>query len=176
LSAFRPVPAFAQKYKKGTWEERDVTPWAKETLSASVLSASYVLPVGSPSPGSIASIVDVVKLEGSASHAAVRGKKKYIYEFSLTVRWELALASSSSSSENDDGGQALRCRGEMTFPDIDGTVESGEGYDVVNYVVDGSTCPHGIGPLLDRFVRDGGLRDSLHGTIDDWVTLFRATY
>lgn len=156
-----------------------MTPWAKETLSASVLSASYVLPESSPSPGSRASIIEVVKLDGSASHAAVRGKKKYIYEFSLTVRWEMALASSSSSSsaESDEGGQHLvRCRGEMTFPDVDGTVESGEGYDVVNYVVDGSTCPPGIGPLLDRFVRDGGLRDSLHGAIDDWVTLFRATY
>ncbi|KAL3808114.1 hypothetical protein ACHAXA_001020 [Cyclostephanos tholiformis] len=155
--------------KAGTWEERDVTPWAKETLSAALLCASYVLPDGSPSPGSRASIIEVVKLDGNASYAAVRGKKKYIYEFSITVRWELALSS-------PDGGETTRCRGEMTFPDVDGTVESGEGYDVSNYSVDGTTCSPGIGPLLERFIRDGGLRDSLHGVIDDWVTLFRATY
>jgi hypothetical protein len=165
--------------KAGTWEERDVTPWARETLSASLLGASYVLPGGSPSPGAVASIVEVVGLDGNASHASVRGKKKYIYEFSISVRWELALPSSSSSSSSSgggDGNEVVRCRGEMTFPDVDGTVEPGEGYDVSNYSVDGTTCPPGIGPVLDRFVKDGGLRDELHGAIDGWVTLFRATY
>ena len=165
--------------KAGTWEERDVTPWARETLSASLLGASYVLPGGSPSPGAVASIVEVVELDGNASHASVRGKKKYIYEFSISVRWELALPSSSSSSSSSGGGdgcEVVRCRGEMTFPDVDGSVEPGEGYDVSNYSVDGTTCPPGIGPVLDRFVKDGGLRDELHGAIDGWVTLFRATY
>lgn len=157
---------------KGTWEERDVTPWAKETLSASLLCASYVLPDGSPSPGSRGSIIEVSKIDGNASHAAVRGKKKYIYEFSITVKWELELSSPVGGGETT----ITRCRGEMTFPDVDGTVESGEGYDVSNYAVDGTTCSLGIRPLLERFVRDGGLRDSLHGAIDDWVALFRATY
>ena len=55
----------------------------------------------------------------------------------------------------------------MTFPDVDGTVEPGEGYDATGYRVDGGSAP-GTGPLLDRFVRDGGLREVIHGKIDDW--------
>ncbi|KAL9184987.1 hypothetical protein ACHAXT_002764 [Thalassiosira profunda] len=151
--------------KAGTWEERDVTPWAKETLKAQLLTAEYVLPDGSPSPGAHAVVSKVTKLEGHASHAAVRGKKKYIYEFTLTLQWVLTLG--------DDHKQT--CHGEMTFPDVDGTCALGEGYDIHNFAVDGSSAA-GTGPLLDRFVRDGGLRESIHKAIDDWVEMFRATY
>lgn len=150
----------------GTWEERDVTPWAKETLSAALVTAEYILPSGSPSPGAHATISKVSKLEGNASFASVRGKKKYIYEFALTLKWVLTLG-------GDDPTQT--CTGEVTFPDIDGTIDVGEGYDILNFSVDG-TSKSGTGPLLDRFVRDGGLRESVHTAIDDWVKLFRATH
>ncbi|KAL7527962.1 hypothetical protein ACHAXR_007956, partial [Thalassiosira sp. AJA248-18] len=152
--------------KAGTWEERDVTPWAKETLTAQLLTAEYILPPGSPSPGAHATVTKVSKLDGHASYATVRGKKRYIYEFGLTIKWILTLGDDHTKT----------CHGEMTFPDVDGTVELGEGYDIVNYNVDGSSTPAGTGPLLDRFVRDGGLRESVHKVIDDWVGLFRATY
>jgi hypothetical protein len=161
--------------KAGTWEERDVTPWAKESLTMALLSCKYVLPNGSPSPGSTVTIYEIGKLDGSASYAAVRGKKRYIYEFALTIKWEFTLCK-EEDGKGVDSTQQQQCRGEMTFPDIDGTVEVGEGYDVVNYSVDGSTCVAGIGPLLERFVRDGGLRDTVHEAIDNWVKLFRATY
>jgi activator of HSP90 ATPase len=149
----------------GTWEERDVTPWAKESLTNALLSVEYILPPTSPSPGSHAVVSKVTKLDGHASYATVRGKKRYIYEFDLTIKWILTLGEDHS----------LSCHGEMTFPDIDGTIELGEGYDIVNYSVEGSSPP-GTGPLLDRFVRDGGLRDAVHTAIDDWVRLFRNTY
>ena len=45
----------------------------------------------------------------------------------------------------------------------------------MNYAVDAGS-PTGTGQLLDRFVRDVGLRDSVHSAIDNWVELFRATY
>ncbi len=50
--------------KKSTWEERDVTSWARETLIASLLRAPYVLPNESPSPGSRCSIFDIRCFEG----------------------------------------------------------------------------------------------------------------
>ncbi|KAL3760649.1 hypothetical protein ACHAWU_002159 [Discostella pseudostelligera] len=149
----------------GTWEERDVTPWAKESLTNALLAVEYILPPTSPSPGSHAVVSKVTKLDGHASYATVRGKKRYIYEFELTIKWILTLGEDHS----------LSCHGEMTFPDVDGTIELGEGYDIVNYSVEGSSPP-GTGPLLDRFVRDGGLRDAVHNAIDDWVRLFRNTY
>jgi tetratricopeptide (TPR) repeat protein len=151
--------------KAGTWEERDVSSWAQETLKAALLTAEYILPDGSPSPGARGVVSKVTKIEGHASFATVRGKKRYIYEFGVTVDWVLTLGDDHTKT----------CHGSMTFPDIDGTVEMGEGYDMTNYTVDGSS-PAGTGPLLDRFVRDGGLRDSINQVIDDWVRLFRATY
>ena len=151
--------------KAGTWEERDVTSWAKETLEAALLTSEYVLPEGSPSPGARAAVSKVSKLEGHASYATVRGKKRYIYEFQFTLDWVLTLGDDHTKT----------CHGKMTFPDVDGTVELGDGYDVVDYHVDGSS-PAGTGPLLERFVRDGGLRENIHNIIDDWVRLLRATY
>ena len=151
--------------KAGTWEERDVTSWAKETLEAALLTSEYVLPEGSPSPGARAAVSKVSKFEGHASYATVRGKKRYIYEFQFTLDWVLTLGDDHTKT----------CHGKMTFPDVDGTVELGDGYDVVDYHVDGSS-PAGTGPLLERFVRDGGLRDNIHNKIDDWVRLLRATY
>jgi len=147
----------------GTWEEKNVTTWAVSTLKAALLAAEYALPEGSPSSGALATVSKVSKLEGHASYATVRGKKRYIYEFSVGIKWTLTLG---------DGGQ---CLGEVMFPDVDGTVEPGDGYDIINWSVDPST-PAGTGPLLQRFVRDGGLRDSIHTAIDDWVKLFSATY
>ena len=130
-----------------------------------MLTAEYILPDGSPSPGAHCVVSKVSKLEGHASFATVRGKKRYIYELGITVNWVVTLG--------DDHKEA--CHGSMTFPDIDGTIELGDGYDMVDYHVEGSP-PVGTGPLLDRFVRDGGLRDSIHKVIDDWVRLFHATY
>ncbi|KAL7454886.1 hypothetical protein ACHAWC_006477 [Mediolabrus comicus] len=160
-----PVEGASAWNKAGTWEEKDVTSWAKETLEAALLTAEYILPHGSPSPGAHAVVSKVSKFDGHASFATVRGKKRYIYEFGFTLDWVLTLG--------DDHKQS--CNGKMTFPDVDGTVELGDGYDIVDYHVDGSSSA-GTGPLLDRFVRDGGLRDNIHKAIDDWVRLFRATY
>ena len=150
--------------KAGTWEERDVSSWAEDTLKAALLTVEYILPDGSPAPGARGAVTKVSKIDGHASFATVRGKKRYIYEYGVTVDWILTL---------DD--HTKTCHGQMTFPDIDGSVEMGEGYEMTSYSVDGSSAP-GTGPLLDRFVRDGGLRDSINKVIDDWVRLFRATY
>jgi hypothetical protein len=64
----------------------------------------------------------------------------------------------------------------MSFPDVDGTCELGEGYDMLGYEVMDKDTPPSLKPLLDRFVKSGGLRDAIHKCLDDWVRLFRATY
>jgi tetratricopeptide (TPR) repeat protein len=148
----------------GTWEERDVTTWAKETLKENLMNTTYVLPESSPAPGAIASVTSVPNLDGHASYATVRGKKRYIYEFCITVAWQLELV--------DDDKTA---KGKMTFPDFDGTCELGEGYDMVHWEVDHDS-PGSLRPILDRFVQSGGLRDALHDTLDEWVRNFRTTY
>ena len=56
---------------------------------------------------------------GHASVAAVRGKKRYLYEFDLTVHWTLVTTRAASGAV---------AAGTMRFPDIDGTCALGEGY------------------------------------------------
>mmetsp|Transcript_22060 Transcript_22060/g.33953 ORF Transcript_22060/g.33953 Transcript_22060/m.33953 type:complete len:431 (+) Transcript_22060:105-1397(+) len=149
--------------KAGTWEEKDVSAWATDTLKAALLTTAYTLPDGSPDAGAVASIVKVDKCDGHSSFATVRGKKRYIYEFLVKLTWKLELTNGHT------------CQGTMAFPDIDGTCELGDGYDMVEYSVD-EGAPSDARHLLDRFVKNDGLRDALHQTIDDWVRLFRATY
>ena len=63
-------------------------------------------------------MLKVQKLDGHTSYATVRGKKRCMYEFLLTVKWVLTLG--------EDHCEA--CHGEMICPDIDVTVELGKGY------------------------------------------------
>ncbi len=147
--------------KAGTWEEKDVTCWAQESLDAALLATQFILPVSSPAPGAICTIASS-KSSGHASFAMVRGKKRYIYEFAVTLEWEFAV--------NTD-----KACGSMSFPDFDGTCELGEGYDMVDWNVKESSSSS-LTPLLERFVRNGGLRDAIHTTLDNWVRRFRETY
>jgi len=157
--------------KAGTWEEKDVTDWAIESVKGKVMEAFYQLPEGSPDPNACIRIVDISKLissknAGGSAHASVakvRGKKKYIFEFNVCIHWEMTL------------GSGERCKGTMTFYDIDGTHEIGEGYDVSEYVVEDG-APVDARHMLERFVRDGGIRTEVEKKLDEWILLFRETY
>lgn len=159
--------------KAGTWEEKDVTEWALESIKRVVMGASYILPEGSPDPNAIVKVVDVSKLISSkkaggtahASVAKVRGKKKYIFEFTVCVHWEMTLG----------GGSGNVCRGKMTFYDVDGTHVIGEGYDVTDYEVENG-APADARHLLERFVKNSGLRTEVEAKLDEWIGLFRETY
>ena len=103
---------------------------------------------------------------GHASVAAVRGKKRYIYEFGYELVWELSSA----------GGDAdVEMKGKLILPDIDGTVAAGEWDDVSDFSVDGG-IPNAKRAYLLKHVRDGGLREIIEEKIDGWVALLKATY
>lgn len=72
-------------------------------------------------------------------------------------------------------GSGEKCKGKMTFFDVDGTHEIGEGYDVTDYVVDAG-APADACHLLERFVRNSGFRTAIEGKLDEWIGLFRETY
>ena len=145
----------------GTWEEKNVTEWAKQSLTESLQIATFSFPDSSPAPGALARVETVKKVDGHASFATVRSKKKYIYEFHIDLEWVLDLP-----------GEPDAAKGTISFPDMDGTCEIGEGYDITNYGVT-SIQDHALRPVLDRFIKNSGLRDSLHQAMDDWVGQFR---
>lgn len=159
--------------KAGTWEERDVTAWAVKTLTESLMKCQYQLPaeIMTSSGEGLAKVTKITKLKSHtdggtahASHASVRGKKRYIYEFCIGLNWELTLP-------GDD-----RASGTMVFPDVDGTCELGDGYDLVEFTVNRDASTVATQHLVEKFVRHGGLRNVVHNAIDDWVRLFRSTY
>ena len=141
-----------------------MTAWAVQSLTDALLQCQYTLPVGGN--GGMVKVTKVNKLSDGTAHASfatVRGKKRYIYEFCIGLHWELTLQDDKAS-------------GTMTFPDVDGTCELGEGYDLVEFTVDHDKSTPSTQPLVHKFVQHGGLRQVIHDTIDNWVHLFRQTY
>ena len=156
-------PAGASAWNQaGTWEEKDVSTWATETLKEKVLATTFAFPDSSPAPGALVTVRKVSKLDGHASFAIARGKKKYIYEYSLSLEWQLTH-------------DYLDCNGHLNIPDIDGTVDLGDGYEMEGFTVSHAS-DDSVRPLLDRFVHRGGFKEALNESIDDWVRLFRKTY
>ena len=153
--------------KAGTWEEKDVSPWARQSLEEALLSTCYTFPAGSlhsdESP-----VIKVTKVKGldkgHASVASVRGKRRHMFEFTnVEVNWEVSLDTDCSL-----------CSGVLTFHDVDGTCE-GE-YDI-DYKVDSNT-PGDARHLLDRFVKGNpdGLVGELVKCIDTWIDHFSHAY
>merc|ERR1712176_1094650 len=148
----------------GTWEEKDVSDWANKSLKELIHQASYELPMSSPAPGAVVTVSDVSKLEGHASVAVVRGKMRFIYEYSCSLDWKL--------DKTDDD---LNCEGSLTIPDIDGTIAIGEGYEIHDFSIK-NISDNSLRPVVDRFIRRGGFQEVLNEKIDDWVRLFRKEY
>jgi tetratricopeptide (TPR) repeat protein len=150
----------------GTWEEKNVTKWAKERLEQCILQTTFSLPASSPAPGALVTVSKVRTLEGHASFAMARGKKKYIYEFMVKLDWKM----------HDPGTTALLdCSGSLVIPDVDGTIDLGEGYEIHDFLVD-SASDNSVKPLIDRFVHRGGFSEALNESIDDWVRAFKEEY
>jgi activator of HSP90 ATPase len=148
----------------GTWEEKDCSRWAKETLTKAIMETTFTFPESSPAPNALVTVTKVSKLDGHASVAVVRGKTRFIYEYSCKLEWHLG--------KSDD---ELECTGSLCVPDIDGTIALGEGYEIHDFVTD-SVSDNSIKPLIDRFIHRGGFHEALNESIDDWVRLFRKEY
>lgn len=150
----------------GTWEEKDLTKWAKTTLQECIENTTYILPDSSPAPGALVTVTKVKTLEGHASCAVARGKKRYIYEFMVKLDWKL-----HSPSDDSD----LECTGSLAVPDIDGTIDLGDGYEIHDFTID-TVSESSLRPLIERFVQRGGFHDALNTSIDDWVRRFKSEY
>ena len=147
----------------GTWEEKDCTVWATDTITDMLTKVTYALPSSSPAPNAVLSIPKIIVQSSShASFATVRTKKRYIYELDITVHWDFVH-------------QELSASGTMRFPDIDGTCMVGDGYDATEFKIVHIDDPT-LQPVLTQFCYNQGLRLLIHETIDDWVRRFKDTY
>lgn len=71
----------------GTWEERDHSKWAKDYLTNELSSTSFSFPLNQ---GEV-TVSGVSSVEGDASVVMIRGKKKFIYDFTIELNWTVRV-------------------------------------------------------------------------------------
>lgn len=98
-----------------TFEEKDMTTWAKTTIKKLVPTVSVPIAASTGMDG-VVRVDELTDLSGDASIAVVRGAKRYIFDFTFTLKCTLELADGSS------------VKGDLKFLDL--SSDSDGDYDV----------------------------------------------
>lgn len=98
-----------------TFEEKDMTTWAKTTIEKLLPTVSVPLAANAGVEG-VVRVDELTDLSGDASIAVVRGAKRYIFDFTFTLKCTLELADGSS------------VKGDLKFLDL--SSDSDGDYDV----------------------------------------------
>lgn len=156
--------------KAGTWEEKDYTNSAKDLLTNSLLQSQYNITVADSSSfdsdfeGGVAKVTKVRDIDGHASIATVRGKRRVIYEFSFVIDWLITLGNGDEIS------------GSVKYPDVDGTTCVDEDDLVCSDFKTQDSCDDlNLKKLADKFVRRNGLRDEVNKRIIAWSKSWHST-
>lgn len=140
----------------GTFESKDLTPWAKERL-AETLKLSQV-----SSPAVVIKVIDVT-ISGDGEVVAARGKRKHIYDFTAVVQWSLLLT--------EGPGSAGVVKGELTINDICAD-EDGE-YTVTGFTVKSTPTPEQQSAITAQIrAASAGLQPAMFKQLD----LFRREF
>lgn len=146
----------------GTFEERNMTDWAKGRLQELLGECRFPIPArhfgAGLEEGAVIEVKKVTGLEGDAAVTFVRGKKKYLYDFLFTLEWEAGLA----------GG--AKAKGTLRYPDV--TPDNDDEYDTL-LEVDQLTPPEARS-LIDEFVKSS--RTGLQGVVREKLRLFMADF
>lgn len=81
----------------GTWEEKNLTTWATKQLKDMILQIKCPLPEFLHLKGNI-TIQSISSIAGDAAVTCIRGKMKYIYDFTIVINWKIQLANLPSGS------------------------------------------------------------------------------
>lgn len=117
----------------GTWEEKNMTQWAKNRLEEVFKDLEVNLPVGDAS----VRIKRVSSVVGDAQITLARGKRKHIYDFTIDLQWELEV----------DDAKAL---GTIKLIDV-----NADGEYEIDVEIDRQSAPS-TRSLLDTYVRRSG--------------------
>jgi tetratricopeptide (TPR) repeat protein len=105
----------------GTWEEKNTTDWCQAQLRQRLLEAKVSTALLD------AKISKVEDISGDASVVVVSGKKRYIFDLHVKLKYKI------KSRKNDDGEETKEiCKGVMRLPDICSTH-----HDEVEIICDG---------------------------------------
>lgn len=136
----------------GTWEEKDTTDWCQKKFKARLMETASV-------HGDYAAIsTEVDKVTGDASVALVSGKKRYIFDFSTKVTFQIS----------DDSDENL-AKGEVKLIDIhSAAASSDDDYDFelkwVKQAPKGKQSP--VNVCKNNFLES--LRRSINSFVEDF--------
>jgi len=139
----------------GTYEEKGMTSWCKKRLAEALCDVSYECPDGL---GTIKTKGSLKDEKGDAQISSSRGKRRYIFDFSLGIEFEATIKGEKGS-------------GTLKFAEISSDCEDGE-YEVTMDV--GSDTPPSVRPVLDSFVKNSSqglqplLFQRLKGFVEDY--------
>mmetsp|Transcript_9471 Transcript_9471/g.17823 ORF Transcript_9471/g.17823 Transcript_9471/m.17823 type:complete len:600 (+) Transcript_9471:107-1906(+) len=85
----------------GTWEEKDTSEWCSSSLKGFLKDAAVEVDLYS------GKVTEVNNLTGEASVAFVSGKKRYVFDYSANIKYEIM----------DEGGEVV-AKGTLKLPDI----------------------------------------------------------
>ena len=115
----------------GTWEEREMSSYATERLKTLCLQAAYTTYASDPSPVNIhASITEVKKCEGEAQVILARGKKRHVFDYTITLNFVVEVNSveregqKSSSGTEADATISKKFKGTIDFSEVTGSGEA----------------------------------------------------
>ena len=132
----------------GTFESKNVTPWAKERIK------ELLGEVECEGGECVISVVDVKDVSGDAEITMNRGKRKFLCDFDVTIEWK--ITSGGSGSKQGKGSMVVRDINAEKEYDFQVTVDSTSSKDValdINaYVKSGSNgLQKAIYTVLDMF-------------------------
>ena len=131
-----------------TWEEKDVSTWAKEALKTRLERCSTA-------------VTAVSQLEGSASIVVSRGTTKHLFELACHVEWE-------AKGGGEGAGGATLAKGVLEYSDITPSA-SGVGWELNERL---TTKPSADAAAdVDRIV--GELKKCVESSMGEWLAEFR---
>jgi activator of HSP90 ATPase len=97
----------------GTWEEKDTTDWCKSQLQKRLEETTVTTTTTNDDTFQV-KITTVDELNGDASVAVVSGKKRYIFDFHVKLKYEIKHI----NDNDDDSGAVVVAKGVVRLPDI----------------------------------------------------------
>jgi tetratricopeptide (TPR) repeat protein len=105
----------------GTWEEKDTTDWCRAQLRERLLTTSVESTCATTAlttmPIVRAMVTSVEELTGDASVAVVSGKKRYIFDFHVKLKYEIVVDKNQASSALDHAAAAAAAAADTTTED-----------------------------------------------------------
>jgi len=158
--------------KAGTWEEKNYTNHAQSLLINALSNAEYTISdkdaiaIHKELSEATAKVTKVKDVDGHASIATVRGKRRYVYEFSLTIEFKIILSL--------DLDEVLT--GSLKYLEIDGTTccDDGDDLSFVDFKIKSSDGEH-YKKLSDVIVRKSGLSDEIKKCIVHWANTWHSS-